>query len=46
MFERLFKYPRVLARHREGPLAESREQFLRALRQRRHGVQYPGAHRT
>ncbi|MBI2290752.1 MAG: tyrosine-type recombinase/integrase [Betaproteobacteria bacterium] len=28
MFERLFKYPRVLARHREGPLAEARERFL------------------
>jgi site-specific recombinase XerD len=28
MFERLLKYPRVLARHREGPLAEARERFL------------------
>jgi site-specific recombinase XerD len=28
MFEHLFRYPRVLARHREGPLAEAREQFL------------------
>ena len=28
MFERLFKYPRVLARHREGPFAEARERFL------------------
>ena len=28
MFERLFKYPRALARHREGPFAEARERFL------------------
>lgn len=28
MFERLFKYPSVLARHRQGPLAEDREEFL------------------
>lgn len=28
MFERLFEYPRVLVRHREGPLAEARERFL------------------
>ena len=28
MFESLFKYPRVLVRHREGPLAEARERFL------------------
>lgn len=29
MFETLFKYPRVVARHRTGPLAEAREQFLK-----------------
>lgn len=29
MFETLFKYPRVVARHRAGPFAESRERFLR-----------------
>jgi integrase/recombinase XerD len=28
MFETLFKYPRVLARHREGPVADARESFL------------------
>jgi site-specific recombinase XerD len=28
MFERLFRYPSVLARHRQGPLAEDREEFL------------------
>lgn len=28
MFETLFKYPRVLARHRAGPSAEARELFL------------------
>ena len=28
MFETLFKYPRVLARHRAGPSAEARERFL------------------
>lgn len=28
MFETLFKYPRVLARHRAGPSAEGRERFL------------------
>lgn len=28
MFERLFRYPRVLARHREGPAAAARERFL------------------
>lgn len=28
MFERLFKYPAVLARHRQGPLADEREVFL------------------
>src|SRR6516165_9651378 len=28
MFETLFKYPRVLARHREGPVADARERFL------------------
>ena len=28
MFERLFKYPRVLARHQEGPAAEARQRFL------------------
>lgn len=29
MFETLFKYPRVIARHRAGPAAESRERFLK-----------------
>ncbi len=29
MFETLFKYPRVVARHRTGPSAEAREQFLK-----------------
>ena len=28
MFENLFKYPRVLAQHREGPVADARERFL------------------
>lgn len=28
MFERLFQYPRVLARHREAPFLAEREQFL------------------
>jgi hypothetical protein len=28
MFDTLFKYPRVLARHREGPVADARERFL------------------
>ena len=28
MFETLFKYPRVVARHRSGPFAEARERFL------------------
>jgi integrase/recombinase XerD len=28
LFEMLFKYPRVLQRHREGPAADAREQFL------------------
>jgi Phage integrase family len=28
MFKTLFKYPRVLARHREGPVADARERFL------------------
>jgi integrase/recombinase XerD len=28
VFETLFKYPRVLTRHRAGPSAEAREQFL------------------
>ncbi len=28
MFERLFKYPRVLARRQEGPAAEARQRFL------------------
>lgn len=28
MFETLFKYPRVLARHREGPAADERRRFL------------------
>lgn len=28
MFDLLFRYPRVLARHREGPCAEARERFL------------------
>ena len=28
MFEKLFKYPRVLARHRDGPLAKDRERYL------------------
>jgi integrase/recombinase XerD len=34
MFEKLFKYPRVLARHREGPLAEERDRFLSYLAER------------
>lgn len=29
MFETLFKQPAVLARYRQGPLLEAREQFLR-----------------
>src|SRR5712691_2702351 len=29
VFESLFKYPRVVARHRTGPSAEAREQFLK-----------------
>ena len=29
MFESLFKYPRVIARHRAGPFAEARERFLK-----------------
>jgi integrase/recombinase XerD len=29
LFETLFKYPRVIARHRTGPCAEAREQFLK-----------------
>jgi len=29
MFETLFKYPRVVARHRKGPFAEARERFLK-----------------
>ncbi len=29
MFETLFKYPRVVARHRAGPFAEARERFLK-----------------
>ena len=29
MFEILFKYPRVVARHRTGPSAEARERFLK-----------------
>jgi len=28
VFETLFKYPRVIARHRSGPFAEARERFL------------------
>jgi hypothetical protein len=28
VFENLFKYPRVVARHRTGPTAEARERFL------------------
>jgi integrase/recombinase XerD len=28
VFETLFKYPRILARHRTGPFAEARERFL------------------
>lgn len=28
MFEKLFKYPKVLARHRDGPFAKERERFL------------------
>jgi hypothetical protein len=28
MFETLFKYPHVLARHREGPAADGRQRFL------------------
>ncbi len=31
MFEILFRYPRVLARHREGPFAEERDHFLSYL---------------
>jgi len=29
VFETLFKYPRVVARHRAGPFAEARERFLK-----------------
>lgn len=29
MFESLFKYPRVLARHQEGPATEARQRFLK-----------------
>ena len=28
MFEKLFKYPRVYARHRDGPLSDARESYL------------------
>ena len=28
MFETLFQYPAVVARHRSGPFAEARERFL------------------
>ncbi len=28
MFDRLFQYPRVIARHREGPMLLEREQYL------------------
>lgn len=28
MFDRLFQYPRVLARHRNAPLGAERERFL------------------
>ena len=28
MFEKLFEYPRVLARHRDGPLSDARESYL------------------
>ena len=28
MFEKLFKYPRALARHRDGPLSDARESYL------------------
>ena len=31
MFETLFTYPRVLRRHREGPLAEERAAYLSEL---------------
>ena len=31
MFETLFKYPRVIARHRTGPSAEARERFLKRI---------------
>ena len=31
MFETLFSYPRVLRRHREGPLAEERAAYLTEL---------------
>ena len=31
MFEKLFRYPRVLAQHREGPFAEERDHFLSYL---------------
>ena len=40
MFETLFKYPRVLARHRAGPSAEGRERSLN------HGVSQGLAHAT
>ena len=33
MFETLFKRPTVLARHRDGPLAQAREQFIVSFRQ-------------
>ena len=36
MFESLFRYPSVLARHRDGPAAEERRRFLfHRLRDRR-----------
>jgi integrase/recombinase XerD len=28
MFETLFRYPAIIARHRDGPFAEDRERFL------------------
>src|SRR5215471_19430200 len=31
MFETLFQYPAVVARHRSGPFAEARERFLNHL---------------
>ncbi len=38
MFETLFKYPGVLRRHKEGPLAAKREAYLNPTGNSRHGA--------